>query len=90
MRLAGRFVLAGGVAVVLHGVPRTTAGLGLAIDPPLPYAELAASADLVEAEGLRLPIAGLRHLIRMKQHAGRAQDLSDAEALRRVLEASSD
>lgn len=149
---AVRFVLVGGVAVILHGVPRTTADLDLAIDleegnvrrlvevmealgfvprapvaavelvsadrrrdwiidkhmtaftfhrpgrpldevdilidPPLPFAELAASADVVEAEGLRLPIAGLRHLIRMKERAGRAQDLADAEALGRVLEAS--
>ena len=147
-----RFVLVGGVAVILHGVPRTTADLDLVIDleqdnvrrfvavmselgfvprapfepadlasadrrrdwvadkhmlaftfhrpgrpldevdvlidPPVPFAEMAAGADLVEAEGLRLPIAGIRHLIRMKEHAGRAQDVADVDALRRLLEAS--
>lgn len=146
-----RYVLVGGVAVVMHGVPRTTADLDIAIDleesnvrrlvevmtalgfvprapvgalelasaerrrtwiadkhmaaftfhrpgrpldevdvlidPPLPFAELAAGADIVEAEGLRLPIAGIRHLIRMKEQAGRAQDVADADALRRLLEA---
>ncbi|HUG38726.1 MAG TPA: hypothetical protein VML54_17340 [Candidatus Limnocylindrales bacterium] len=147
-----RFVLVGGVAVILHGVPRTTADLDLVIDleegnvrrfvgimaqlgfvprapvaaadlasadhrrawvadkhmmaftfhrpgrpldevdvlidPPLPFAELAAGADLLEAEGLRLPVVGIRHLIRMKEHAGRAQDVADVDALRRLLEAS--
>lgn len=147
-----RFVLVGGVAVILHGVPRTTADLDLVIDleegnvrrfvgvmvqlgfvprapvaaadlasadhrrawvadkhmmaftfhrpgrpleevdilidPPLPFAELAAGAVLLEAEGLRLPIVGIRHLIRMKEHAGRAQDVADVDALRRLLEAS--
>jgi len=146
-----RFVVVGGVAVILHGVPRSTAGLDLAIDleegnvrrfigimaqlgfvprapvaaadlasadhrrdwvadkhmkaftfhrpgrpldevdvlidPPLPFAELAAGADFVEAEGLRLPIVGIRHLIRMKEGAGRAQDVADVDALRRLLEA---
>ena len=56
------------------------------IDPPLTFAELVAGADLVEAEGLRLPIVGVRDLIRMKEHAGRAQDVADADALRRLLE----
>ena len=148
-----RFVLVGGVAVILHGVPRTTADLDLVIDleeanvrrfvevmarlgfvprapvaaadlasadrrrawiadrhmvafsfhrpgrpldevdvlidSPLPYAELAAGADLVEAEGIRLPIVGIRDLIRMKERAGRAQDVADADALRRLVEGGS-
>lgn len=147
-----RFILIGGVAVILHGVPRTTADLDLAIDleeanvrrfvgvmtglgfvprapvaaadlasadlrrawvtdkhmvafsfhrpgrpldevdvlidPPLSFAEMAAGAEIVEAEGLRLPIAGIRHLIRLKEHAGRAQDVADVDALRRLLAAS--
>ena len=147
-----RFVLVGGVAVILHGVPRTTADLDLVIDfeegnvrrfvrvmaqlgfvprapvaaadlavadhrrawvadkhmlaftfhragrpleevdvlidPPLPFGELAAGAVLLEAEGVRLPVVGIRHLIRMKEHAGRAQDVADVDALRRLLEAS--
>jgi predicted nucleotidyltransferase len=147
-----RYVLVGGVAVILHGVPRTTADLDLVLDlaednmrrfvevmtrlgfvprapvaaedlasgerrrewlaekhmvaftfhrpgrpldevdvimdPPLPFAEMAAGAEVVEAEGMRLPIAGLRHLIAMKERARRGQDLADADALRRLLEAS--
>jgi hypothetical protein len=147
-----RFVLVGGVAVILHGVPRTTADLDIVIDleeshvrrfvavmtdlgfvprapvaavdlanadlrqawvneknmvaftfhrpgqpldevdvlvdPPLSFAEMDAGADVIEAEGLRLPIAGIRHLIRLKEIAGRAQDVADVDALRRLLEAS--
>ena len=147
-----RFVIVGGVAVILHGVPRSTADLDLVIDfedghvrrfigvmaqlgfvprapvaaadlasadhrrgwvagkhmtaftfqrpgrpldegdvliyRPLALAELAPGADFVEAEGLRLPIVGIRHLIRMKEGAGRAQDVADVDALRRLLEAS--
>ena len=60
------------------------------IDPPLLYAELAAGAELVEAEGVRLPIVGIRDLIRMKERAGRAQDVADADALRRLVRGGSD
>lgn len=148
------FVVVGGVAVILHGVPRTTADLDVVIDledsnvrrfieamtglgfvprapvpatalasadlrrtwiadkhlvafsfhrpgrpldevdvlmdPPLPFAEIKAGAEIVEAEGLRLPIAGIPHLIRLKELAGRAQDVADVDALRRLLAASSE
>lgn len=149
-----RFVLVGGTAVILHGVPRTTADLDLVldleasnvqrfvevmsrlgfrprapvpaadlasaarrrewiadtgmraftfhraerlldevdvrIDSPIAFAELAGGAEILDAEGLRLRVASAQHLIRMKEATGRAQDAADADALSRLLEATSD
>jgi len=143
-----RFIVVGGTAVILHGVPRTTAGLDLVvdleasnlhrfvsamirvgyvprapveptalcdpdqrrawieekgmraftfclpghplsdidvlIDSPIEFAELSLRAELVDAGGLKLRIAGLDDLIRMKDAAGRDQDRADADALRRL------
>ncbi len=148
-----RFVLVGGLAVILHGVPRTTADLDLVldleesnvlrfvevmtrlgftprapvpaadlvsadrrrewvaekgmraftfhrpgrildevdvlIDAPIPFIEMMEGAEVLAAEGLRLCVANARHLIRMKEVTGRAQDAADADALRRLLEATS-
>ena len=145
-----RFVIVGGVAVILHGVPRTTADLDLVvdlepanlrrlisamnrlgyqpkapvdaqdlsdpdkrklwihekgmraftfhlpgkpladidilIDSPVDFASLTARAEHVDAGGLRLRIASIADLIRMKEVAARDQDLADADALRRLLE----
>lgn len=145
-----RFVVVGGVAVNLQGVPRPTADLDIAADlglenvlavarafssiglrprlpeppekladpatvrdwveqrnlkaytfqdpnnplrnadvlvtSPIPYPELESTADTVEALGLRIRIASIPALLRMKEHAGREQDLADADALRRILE----
>lgn len=46
-----------------------------------PYAELRGRALVVELQGLRIPVAGLDDLIRMKAAAGRDQDLRDIAAL---------
>lgn len=46
-----------------------------------PYYQLRQRALIVELEGLRIPIASLDDLIRMKQASGRDQDLSDIAAL---------
>lgn len=145
-----RHVIVGGTAVILHGVPRTTADLDLVVqedpanmrrlvsvmnrlgyrprapvdpaelcDPearrvwieekgmraftfvlpghplsdidivigsPIAYEDLAGRAERVDAGGLVLAIASIEHLIAMKLVAGRAQDLADADALRRLLE----
>ena len=59
------------------------------IDLPITFGDLAARAEILEAGGLRLPVASARHLIRMKEATGRAQDTADADALRRLLEATS-
>ncbi len=145
-----RFIVVGGTAVILHGVPRTTADLDLVvdlepanlrllvaaltrlgyrprapveaaelcdperrrawiddkgmraftfhlpghpladidilIDAPIEFAELAVHAEPVDAGGLKLRIASVDDLIRMKLAAGRDQDLADVDALRRLRE----
>ncbi len=58
-------------------------GLDYFADVPgaAPYEELRERALLVELEGVRIPVAGLDDLIRMKTASGRDQDLSDIAAL---------
>ena len=74
-----RFVIVGGTAVILHGVPRTTADLDLVVD-------MEPSNVRIDAGGLVLRIAGIEDLIRMKKAAARDQDLADADALQRLLD----
>lgn len=52
---------------------------------PLPWEELVRDAETVRVGGLAVPVASIPHLIRMKQAAGRPQDLSDVAALRELL-----
>lgn len=144
-----RYVLVGGVAVILHGVPRTTAdidividlasdnvlavvaaltalgfvprnpvnardladpdmrrgwiedkgmrafafhrpgrpldGVDILFDAPLDYQALVANVELLTADGLVIPLASARDLIALKEFAGRAQDVADIDALRRIL-----
>lgn len=58
-------------------------GLDYLTDVPgaAPYPELLERALVVDLEGLRIPVAGLDDLIRMKQASGRPKDLSDIAAL---------
>jgi predicted nucleotidyltransferase len=46
-----------------------------------PYEQLRGRALVVEVEGVRIPVAGLDDLIRMKAASGRPQDVSDIAAL---------
>lgn len=147
-RHAVRYVVVGGVAVVLHGHPRLTGDLDLAIDlsppaataavetfselglqprlpvdahefadptirqrwvqernlevfsfhdpanpllevdlfarDPLPFEELWQRAELMDVGGVRVPVASIPDLIRLKEMAGRSQDVSDINALREI------
>ena len=56
------------------------------VDSPLSFDELSASADRIEARGIRFDVASIEALIRMKEHAGRRRDLADVAALRTLLE----
>jgi nucleotidyltransferase AbiEii toxin of type IV toxin-antitoxin system len=55
---------------------------------PVPYADLQRTAEQMSAGGLAFRVASIEKLIAMKTGTGRAQDDSDVEALRKVLEAS--
>ena len=55
-----------------------------------PYDELLAGALTIELRGLRVAVAGLSDLIRMKRAAGRPQDLADIEALTRTPDERAD
>jgi len=140
-----RYAVAGGVALVLHGVVRFTAGLDLIVDleqenlgrflqamtelgyrprnpvktgelldpaireswkrekgmvvfsfidpsqpmamvdvfieEQIPFREVMQEIVLMEARGITIPVVSLKHLKRLKQSAGRPQDLADIEAI---------
>lgn len=54
------------------------------IDPVVPFATLAENAIAKAIGELRIPVASIDDLIALKQAAGRAIDVSDIEALRRL------
>jgi len=140
-----RYAIAGGVALVLHGVVRFTAGLDLIVDlepenlrrfvqvmtelgfrprnpvkaedflapairavwkrekgmevfsfvdpaqpmtlidvfieEKIPFREVMQEIVQMVAKGVTIPVVSLRHLKRLKQSAGRPQDLADIEAI---------
>lgn len=80
---------AGVRAFTFHRPGRMLDEVDIMIDLPVAFADLAAGAEVLEAERLRLPVASARHLIEMKEATGRAQDAADADALRRLLDATS-
>ncbi len=53
--------------------------------PVVSFDELWADAALTSIGGVEVRIASVRHLIRMKEAAGRPQDLADLERLRAKL-----
>jgi len=51
------------------------------VDEPIPFQEVDVAKTVVEAGGLRIPVASIGHLKRLKAQAGRPQDLADIAAL---------
>jgi hypothetical protein len=88
-----RYLIAGGMAVNLHGVPRFTKDLGRAsspfeeidilVDSPVPFDKAKKRCVTTKAGKLTLQLVSIPDLIRMKRKAAREQDLSDIEALER-------
>jgi predicted nucleotidyltransferase len=54
------------------------------VTEPIAFDELEAEAVSKDLDGVPVLIASIRHLIRMKQAAGRRRDLDDIEALRQI------
>jgi len=51
---------------------------------PMDFDELQADAIVKDLDGVLIPVASIRHLIRLKQAAGRSRDLDDIRALREI------
>ena len=45
---------------------------------------MSADAVVKDLDGVPIPVASIRHLIRLKQTAGRRQDIDDIDALREI------
>lgn len=56
----------------------------LFVREPLDFASMSAEAVAMDLDGVPIPVASIRHLIVMKETAGRPQDLDDIEALREI------
>lgn len=69
------------VAFTMHDPDNLLREVDLLATSPIPYAELAADADVLTIDGVAVPVASLSHLLAMKRHAGRPQDLADIAAL---------
>jgi predicted nucleotidyltransferase len=62
------------------------AEIDLVFDSPIPFEQLKSRAVIFELKDAKVPIVSVPDLIRLKLHAGRKQDLADAEHLRMILE----
>ena len=51
---------------------------------PFAIGTMLAEATIEDYDGVRIPVASIRHLIAMKLEAGRRNDLDDVEALREI------
>ena len=51
------------------------------IEEKIPFQEVMQEIVLMEARGITIPVVSLKHLKRLKQSAGRPQDLADIEAI---------
>ena len=55
------------------------------LNPVVPFAELWTDATSMTLGGLKVRVASVPHLIRMKSATGRAQDMQDVERLKKLL-----
>jgi len=68
------YLIVGGLAVNLHGVPRMTYDI---------------DAIYVKISEEKLPVINIHDLILIKLETGRKQDLADVESLKKILELKS-
>ena len=69
------------VAFTLHDPNNPLREVDLLAATPLPYATLARDATRMRLGGIDVPVASIDHLIELKRHSGRPQDLADVQAL---------
>lgn len=69
------------VAFTFHDPSDPLREVDLLATSPIPYAELSAGADVMSIDGIPVRVASVAHLIAMKEHSARPQDLADIAAL---------
>ncbi len=60
--------------------------IDIMFDPPWNFRQAYGIREIVEMEGVEVPLASIRHLIEMKQVAGRDKDLTDIANLKALQE----
>jgi len=60
--------------------------IDIVINSPISYKTLKDRAVVIELQEVRIPVVSIHHLIELKLHAGRKQDLSDVEYLKIIIE----
>jgi predicted nucleotidyltransferase len=60
--------------------------IDIVFESPIPYDKLRVRSVKVELQGEKVPLISIHDLIELKIKAGRKQDLTDAEHLKRILE----
>ena len=60
--------------------------IDIVIESPIPYKELKKRAVLIDIQKNKIPVLSINDLVEIKHRAGRKQDLSDVESLRKILE----
>jgi len=60
------------------------------IKEPVPFAELWKERENIRLENTKIPVISIRHLIKLKKNASRLQDLSDVDALKKLIKELAD
>lgn len=68
----------------LRGPTAAEAIINVLVRPIVPYADLRRDAAMIDIGPIIIPVASIDHLIAMKTEAGRSQDLTDIEELRKI------
>jgi hypothetical protein len=74
------------MAFNFYNEEQTLREIDLVISSPIPYSELKETAIIVQLQEENIPVVSMNNLVKLKRHAGRKQDLSDIEALSKIME----
>jgi predicted nucleotidyltransferase len=54
------------------------------VKEPIPFKKLWSKREQVSIENIKIPVISIDHLVQLKKQAGRLQDISDIEALKKL------